>query len=76
MKVRVIADVTVCFNVEIPDEEIRDYQDGRDFELFQTAWDGWHKLGENLSLPFELCNEGSEIFSIVNADTDETIYHA
>ena len=76
MKVRVITDVTVCFDAEIPDKEIQDYRSGRNSELFQTVWDGWHKLEENLSLPFELCAEGSEIFSIVNADTDETIYHA
>ena len=76
MKVRVIADVTVCFDAEIPDEEIRDYKSGRNFDLFQTAWDRWHTLEENVSLPFELCAEGSEIFSIVNADTDETIYEA
>lgn len=76
MKVRVIADVTVCFDAEIPDEEIRDYQSGRNFDLFQTAWDRWHTLEENVSLPFELCAEGCEIFSIVNAETDETIYHA
>lgn len=76
MKVRVITDVTVCFDVEIPDEEIKGYRSGHDFELFQTAWNAWHKLEENLTLPFELCAEGSEIYSIVNADTDETIYHA
>lgn len=76
MKVRVIADVTVCFDAEIPDKEIQDYKSGRNFDLFQTAWDGWQKLEESLSLPFELCAEGSEIFSIVNADTDEIIYHA
>lgn len=76
MKVRVITDVTVCFDAEIPDEEISDYQAGRNSDLFQTAWDEWHKLEENVSLPFELCAEGSEIFSIVNADTDETIYEA
>lgn len=76
MKVRVITDVTVCFDAEIPDEEIRDYQAGRNSNLFQTAWDRWHKLEENVSLPFELCAEGGEIFSIVNADTDETIYEA
>lgn len=74
MKVRVITDVTICFDAEIPDEEIRDYQDGCNSDLFQTAWDGWHKIEKNLSLPFELCTEGSEIYSIVNADTDETIY--
>ena len=76
MKVRVITDVTVCFDAEIPDKEIKDYQGARNFELFQTAWDAWHKLEENLSLPFELYAEGSEIFSIVNADTNEIIYHA
>lgn len=76
MKVRVITDVTVCFDAEIPDEEIRDYQSDRNSDLFQTAWDAWDKLEENLALPFELCAEGSEIYSIVNADTDETIYHA
>lgn len=74
MKVRVITDMTVCFDVEIPDEEIRDYQDCRNSDLFQTAWRAWDKLEENLSLPFELCAAGSEIYSIVNVDTDETIY--
>lgn len=74
MKVRVITDVTVCFDAEIPDEEIEDYQNERGSELFQTAWCEWYKLTNDLSLPFELSAEGSEIFSIVNANTSETIY--
>ena len=74
MKVHVITDVTVCFDAEIPDEEIEDYQNGRGSELFQTAWREWYKLTNDLSLPLELNAEGSEIFSIVNADTGETIY--
>lgn len=74
MKVRVITDMTICFDAEIPDKEIQDYRSGRNFELFQTAWRAWGKLEENLSVPFELCAEGSEIYSIVNADTNETIY--
>ena len=74
MKVRVITDMTVCFDAEIPDEEIKDYQSDRNSNLFQTAWRAWSKLEKNLSLPFELCAEGSEIFSIVNADTNEIIH--
>lgn len=74
MKVHVITDVTVCFDAEIPNEEIEDYQNERGSELFQTAWHEWYRLTNNLSLPFELDAEGSEIFSIVNADTGETIY--
>lgn len=74
MKVRVITDVTVCFDAEIPDEEIEDYQNERDSELFQTAWREWYRLTNDLSFPFELSTEGSEIFSIVNANTGETIY--
>ena len=76
MKVRVITDMTVCFDAEIPDEDIKDYQNGRDSEFFQTAWNAWDKLQGKLSLPFELCAEGSEIYTIVNADTNETIYQA
>lgn len=74
MKVHVITDVTVCFEAEIPDTEIEDYKNNCNSELFQTAWREWDMLTENLSLPFEMNNEGSEIFSIVNAKTDETIY--
>ena len=68
MKVHVITDVTVCFEADIPDELIA--MEG----LPQLAWKEWDKLTENLSLPFEMSNEGSEIYSIVNAETHETIY--
>lgn len=70
MKVHVITDVTVCFEAEIPEELVATKG------LPQLAWKEWDKLTKNLSLPFEMNNEGSEIFSIVNAKTDETIYHA
>ena len=74
MKVRVITDVMVCFEAEIPDNEIEEFQNDCNSELFQTAWKAWDRLTENLSLPFEMSTEGSEIFSIENAKTDETIY--
>ena len=74
MKVRVITDVMVCFEADIPDTEIEAYKNDCNSELFQTAWKEWDKLTENLSLPFEMSAEGCEIFSVVDAKTDETIY--
>lgn len=68
MKVHVITDVTVCFEAEIPEELIA--TEG----LPRLAWKEWDKLTENLSLPFEMNNEGSEIYSIVNADTGKILY--
>lgn len=71
MKVKVLTEVAVCFEVDLPKEVIDDC----DTELFQSAWNELDKLIEQSNLPFEMDTSGYEIYEVRNADTDEEIYH-
>lgn len=71
MKVKVLTEVAVCFEVDVPEEVV----DECDYELFQTAWNEFDRLVEQSILPFEMDASGYEIYEIRDADTDEIIYH-
>ena len=71
MKVKVLTEVAVCFEVDLPKEVV----DECDAELFQGAWNELDKLIEQSNLPFEMDASGYEIYEIRDADTDEVIYH-
>lgn len=71
MKIKVLTEVAVCFEVDVPEEVVDEY----DYELFQTAWNELDKLVEQSNLPFEVDTSGYEIYEVRNADTDEIIYH-
>lgn len=71
MKVKVLTEVAVCFEVDLPKEVVDDC----DAELFQSAWNELDKLIEQSNLPFEMDASGYEIYEVRDADTDEVIYH-
>jgi hypothetical protein len=71
MKVKVLTEVAVCFEVDLPKEVV----DECDTELFQAAWNELDKLIEQSNLPFEMDTSGYEIYEVRYAATDEEIYH-